>query len=201
MTFYLGESSSQRPFLFSLKDIVPFSSSTQCFCARQFLSFSFVGDHFLSLKLLVSLFLVFWNFTEMCLGGVFLNSHFSVRKLFLLCWKINLYYCYLSYSLSFLLGTPIGQMLDFLHGSSWSFSLRILGNSYQVKETVVSWSMAEIELDDSLHICSSPPFSATMTGWIEPLVARDWVRGLCSSNWMCWYKQMQKWSMWGGSGT
>lgn len=91
----------------------------------------------------------------------------------------------------------------FWHRSSMVliFFSQILGNSCQVKEPAVSWSMAHIELDDSLHISSSSPSAAAVTGWIEPPVARDQVCGLCSSNWMCWYKRRQKWSMWGGSGT
>lgn len=90
----------------------------------------------------------------------------------------------------------------FLHRASMVlvFFSQILGSSHQVKEQAVSWSMAHREPDDSLRVCSSSPSSATVTAWIEPLVARHQVCGLRSSTWMCWHKRRQKWSMWGGSG-
>lgn len=178
------------------------SSQHQCCCARPSLSLSFVGDHFLSLKLVGSLFLVFWNFRDVPRRGLLKFSPFSMETLVFCVGKLI---CIIAFSPIFSLFSCellLVRCWIFLHRASMMlvFFSQILGSSHQVKEQAVSWSMAHREPDDSLHVCSSSPSSATVTAWIEPLMARHQVCGLRSSTWMCWHKRRQKWSMWGGSG-
>ena len=101
--------------------------------------------------------------------GLFKFSPFSMETLALHLGKLIYIISFSPISLFSLSGTPIGHMLDFLHWTSMVliFFSQILGNSYQAKETVVSWSVAHIELDDSLNIPSSSPSSPTETGQLK----------------------------------